>query len=295
MPLQSMTGFARADGGHAATRFHWELRSVNGRSLDVRLRLPAGQDALEQPVRTAIAKCFARGNISATLSMEQAADGATIRINSAALETVLAALKQLDATNRFDKPRPEGVLALKGVIEVGSTEPDQADVLALRSAVLASLEEALDALTRARREEGGRLAAVIAGSVARIEVIVERIAAVPGRRPEVIAARLCDLVERLMGSASGLDADRLHQEAVLQASRVDVEEELKRLSSHILAARELLADGVPVGRRFDFLSQEFNREANTICSKANDIEITRLGLELKAVVDQVREQVQNIE
>jgi uncharacterized protein (TIGR00255 family) len=293
MALRSMTGFARADGTAGEARFHWEIRSVNGRGLDVRLRLPAGEEALEAPAREMIAKAVARGNVSATLTLDTAAAGGDIRINERALATVLAAVERLADRPGFDRPRPEGVLALRGVLETGDVA--EASDAGQRAALLEALATGLRGLVEARAVEGERLRVVLAERVALIEQLVGRIADLPARRPEMVRARIAEQVARLIDSGATLDADRLHQEAMLVATRADVEEEIKRLGAHIAAAKALLADDTPVGRRLDFLAQEFNREANTICSKSIDIEMTRLGLELKAVIDQVREQVQNIE
>lgn len=293
MALRSMTGFARADGLTASLRFHWELRSVNGRSLDVRLRLPPGHEALEPAVREAVGRALSRGNVAATLTLETAAAGAEVRINERALATVIAAVEKLANHPGFDRARPDGILALRGVLEVG--EAASADGDALRSDLLAGLAPALAALVEARRMEGMRLERVLSELVGSIEDLVAKIEQLPSRQPEVVRARLAEQVQRLFGTGAPLDADRLHQEAMLIATRSDVEEELKRLGAHIAAARAHLADAAPVGRRLDFLAQELNREANTICSKSGDIEMTRLGLDLKALIDQLREQVQNIE
>jgi uncharacterized protein (TIGR00255 family) len=288
-----MTGFARADATAGDVRFHWELRSVNSRGLDVRLRLPPGQEALEAAVREIVAKTVARGNVSANLTIDGSAAVGEVRVNERALAKVLAAVEQLAVRPGFERPRPEGVLALRGVLELGETTETSSEVL--RGALLDALSRAMRTLVEARRVEGARLAIVLADSVDKIESLVDRIAALPVRRPEAIRARLNDQVQRLFGTGAPLDPDRLHQEAMLIATRADVEEELKRLGAHIAAARSLLVDDAPAGRRLDFLAQEFNREANTVCSKSIDIEMTRLGLELKAVIDQLREQVQNIE
>lgn len=294
MPLHSMTGFARADAAAGGVRFHWELRSVNSRGLDVRLRLPPGQEGLEAPAREMIGKSVARGNVSATLTSDSAATGGEVRINERALETVLAAIERLADRPGFDRPRPDGVLGLRGVLELG--DPAETCGETLRGALVEALADALRSLVEARRVEGERLAAVLTESVSKIEALVGRIATLPVRRPEVVRARLSEQVQRLIGTGAPLDPDRLHQEAMLIATRADVEEEIKRLGAHIAAARSLLTtEQQPVGRRLDFLAQEFNREANTVCSKSIDIEMTRLGLELKAVIDQFREQVQNIE
>ncbi len=293
MTLRSMTGFARCDGTAAGARFHWELRSVNGRGLDMRLRLPPGLETLEASVREAIGHRVNRGNVSATLTLETSVAGSDIRINERALATVLAAVDRLAKRDDFDRARPEGILALRGVLETGDAPGGDSE--ALHKELLAGLGVALDGLADARLKEGGKLATVVADQVARIETLVGQIAHLPARQPEAVRMRLAEQVQRLVGAAGSLDPDRLHQEAILLATRADVEEEIKRLGAHISAARSLLAETAPVGRRLDFLAQEFNREVNTICSKSADIEMTRHGLELKAVIDQLREQVQNIE
>ncbi|MDX2158753.1 MAG: YicC/YloC family endoribonuclease [Hyphomicrobiaceae bacterium] len=295
MTLQSMTGFARADGARGGVRFHWELRSVNGRGLDIRLRLPPGYDGLEAAVREAISKRLARGNVTATLVVDQAAEAGAIRINEQALAVVLAAVDRLVQSGTFERPRPEGVLGLRGVIEVGSGPADDSEGQAFAKETSTVLTVAIEGLVAARKLEGARLSVILNDAIDRIDNLVQAIAASPARRPEAVALRLGELVTRIVETGVQLDKDRLHQEAILVATRADVEEEIKRLGSHITAARELLASSAPAGRRLDFLSQELNREANTICSKSNDTEMTRLGLELKAVIDQVREQVQNIE
>lgn len=295
MTLSSMTGFSRAGGQIEGARFHWELRSVNGRGLDVRLRLPPGYEGLEPAGREVFAAKLVRGHVTAHLLLEGGPTSGEVRINERALATVLVAVERLSGRDIFDRPRPEGVLALRGVIELGEAAEGDAGREAATASLLGALGTAVGALVEARRIEGGRLGVVLSGALDRIEVLVGQIRAAPARRPEAVRARLGEQIERLLGQAGGFDTDRLYQEAVLIATRIDVEEELDRLGAHIQAARALLADKAAVGRRFDFLAQEFNREANTICSKSNDIEITRLGLELKAVIDQLREQVQNIE
>ncbi len=293
MALSSMTGFARSDGTTAGVRFHWELRSVNGRGLDVRLRLPPGLEKLEAAAREAIGSRIGRGNISATLTLETGATGGELRVNERALATVLAVIERLAKRDDFDRARPEGVLSLRGVLEIADTEA--VDGEAQHSELLAGLNVALDGLLDARRIEGGKLGTIVGEQVARIEGLVAQLTVLPARQPEAVRARLAEQVQRIVGADNGLDPERLHQEAVLLATRADIEEELQRLGAHVTAARGLLADTAPVGRRLDFLAQEFNREANTVCSKSADIEMTQLGLELKAVIDQLREQVQNIE
>ena len=295
MALKSMTGFARRDGARGGMRWHWEVRSVNGRGLDLRLRLPPGTESLEHRVREATQKRVVRGNVSVTLTVQRDAGAAEIRVNDDALDQVLAAIARVRAKGQFDNPRPEGVLALRGVMELVEPIESEAEADARLAAMLADYEAALVGLTDNRAREGARLAAVLSDQVTQIESLVACVAASPARSTDAIRRRLAEQVRRLTDAVPSLDPERLHQEAVLLATRADVEEELARLRAHIAAARELLAAKEPTGRKLDFLTQEFNREANTLCSKSNDVEITRLGLDLKAVIDQMREQVQNIE
>lgn len=295
MPLTSMTGFARSDGEFGGVRWHWEVRSVNGRGLDVRVRLAQGAEGLEALVRAAVARHVTRGSVSVNLAAQRQEAAPGIRINEPALEAVLAAIAKVQAGGTFDRPRPESVLALRGVMEVSEPKEDEAAAAARNEAMLATLDTALTELGRARASEGQRLEPVLLAQVAGIEKLVAAVAQSPSRAPDTIKARLREQVQRLVEANVTLDGDRLHQEAVMIATRIDVDEELKRLTSHVAAARELIAAREPVGRKLDFLTQEFNREANTLCSKANAIDITRAGLELKAIIDQMREQVQNIE
>ena len=295
MTLKSMTGFARRDGARGTVRWHWELRSVNGRGLDLRLRLAPGAEGLEHRLREATQKRVARGNVSVTLAVQRDTGASEIRLNEAALDQVLAALRLVRQKGDFEKPRAEAVLALRGVLEAGEPVETEIESEARLAAMLADYEAALEALVENRAREGARLAAVLADQISQIEALVARVAASPSRGPEAVRRRLEEQVRRLIEAAPSLDQDRLHQEAVLIATRIDIEEEVARLTAHVAAARELLVAKEPIGRKLDFLAQEFNREANTLCSKANDVEITRTGLELKVVIDQMREQVQNIE
>jgi len=295
MTIKSMTGFARSDGAIGPISWHWEVRSVNGRGLDVRLRLPPGYEALEARIREAVAKRIVRGNLSVNLNVKRSEGISQIRLNEAALRQVLAALDKLQAMTNAETPRADGLLGIRGVLEFVEAEEGEAEARARTEAMLASLEQALGALVTARASEGGRLETIIADQLVAIHKLVQTVQALPARAPDAIRQRLKEQVTRLLETGVSLDEARLYQEAALLATRVDVEEELKRLTAHIAGARELLASKEPAGRRLDFLAQEFNREANTLCSKANDPETTRAGLELKAVIDQMREQVQNIE
>lgn len=295
MTLQSMTGFARADGTLGACLWYWEAKSVNNRGLDVRLRFPAGYDALEPRVRDAVARRFTRGSVNISLNVTRTAAPARIQLNDAALAQVVAAADRLRHLAAADPPRADGLLALRGVLEVIEEQEDEAAIKARQDAMLSSLDSALDQLAEARRSEGSRLKTVLEASVAEVARLTQQVAASPSRTPAAIEARLREQIARLVETGQGLDPQRLHQEAILIATRVDVEEELKRLNAHVEAARELLSGGGAVGRKLDFLAQEFNREANTLTSKANDADISRAGLAMKVVIDQMREQVQNIE
>jgi uncharacterized protein (TIGR00255 family) len=295
MTTKSMTGFARADGSTGPIAWHWELRSVNGRGLDLRLRLPPGFEGLEPRIRETVGKRISRGSLAVNLNVKRG-DGATqIQLNEAVLGQVLDALERLRKTTGAAPPQAEALLGIKGVLEVVEKEESEEELQARAEAMLTGLGEALDGMVRARETEGGRLRTIILDQLAAIERLVSAIATAPGRTPEAIRRRLTEQLARLLETGTSLDETRLYQEAAMLATRADVEEELQRLGAHIAAARELLDSGEPAGRRLDFLAQEFNREANTLCSKASDPEMTRAGLELKAVIDQMREQVQNIE
>jgi uncharacterized protein (TIGR00255 family) len=295
MTLKSMTGFSRAGGSTGPVAWAWEVRSVNGRGLDLRLRLPPGLESLEPRIREAVSEHISRGSLAVNLNVKRG-DGATqIKLNEAALEQVLAAVDRLRRTTGAAPVQAEALLGIKGVLEVVEKEESEEEQQARAEAMLAGLGEALDGVVRARETEGGRLRTVILDQMAAIERLVSAIADAPARAPEAIRRRLSEQVARLLETGARFDENRLHQEAALLATRADVEEELQRLRAHIAAARELIDSGEPAGRRLDFLAQEFNREANTLCAKASDPEMTRAGLELKAIIDQMREQVQNIE
>lgn len=295
MALTSMTGFAAVPGKSGGLSWVWELKSVNGKSLDIRLRLPAGFEALEAPLRDLGRQMLRRGSVQATLQLAAGASASTLRVNEIALEAALELASSLRARLNAPAPTVEGILALPGIIVTGSDAlaPDEVD--ARNAALSTSFQEALRQLTAAREKEGTQLAAVFTGQLNRIRELTEAARLCPCRTPEAQRRRLEEALARILGSASGFDEQRLHQEAVLMAARADVQEEIDRLFAHVDSAFILLTSGEQVGRKLDFLSQEFNREANTLCSKSSDKELTAIGLELKAVIDQFREQVQNIE
>jgi uncharacterized protein (TIGR00255 family) len=295
MALSSMTGFARRHGVSGALSWAWELKSVNAKGLDLRLRLPQGWDAVEVPVRSLAAKVLSRGHVYAMLTAERKGIAPVVRVNEPVLEAVLATVHALAGRVAADPPRLDGILSLKGVIEVIEEEEREEDRLAAEAAVVAGFAEAVAELAAARRQEGVILGEVLMQRVEEIAALAAAADAAPGRRPDAIKARIGEQIAMLIGASDRLDADRLHQEAVLIATRADIREELDRLASHAAQARRLISEGGAVGRRLDFLAQELHREANTLCSKSNDVELTNIGLQLKAVVEQFREQVQNLE
>jgi uncharacterized protein (TIGR00255 family) len=295
MALSSMTGFARGHGVSGSYAWAWEIKSVNGKGLDVRLRLPSGWDAIEAPLRVRAAGTLTRGSLQAALNVDRSGAAVTVRINAAVLDAVLATARQLATRLDAAPPSLDGLLALKGVMEVGDAEEDEGERRAAEAAVVQGFAEAIGALAEMREHEGAVLGTVLTARLDEIAALAERAERAPGRRPEAIRARLADQVATLLSQSERFDPDRLHQEAILIATKADVREELDRLAAHVAQARGLIAKGGAIGRKLDFLAQELNREANTLCAKANDVELTNIGLELKAAVEQFREQVQNVE
>lgn len=295
MTLQSMTGFARSEGTSGRYRWAWELRSVNGKGLDVRLRLPTGLEALETGLREIAGGHFSRGNVQAGLTLAIAENRLEAVINRDALVAVLA-LKQELVGIVDDKPLSfDTLLSLRGLVDFREAEDDAQAQAARNADVLAGFAVAVEKLKDMREREGASLFAILSGQIDRIEQLVGLIESDPSRQPEQIAARLAQQIALIGEGMHGLDRDRLHAEAALIATKADLREEVDRLRAHVEASRELLANGGPVGRKLDFLAQEFNRESNTICSKSNASAVTAAGIELKVVIDQFREQVQNLE
>ncbi|MBZ0138980.1 MAG: YicC family protein [Pseudorhodoplanes sp.] len=295
MALSSMTGFARRHGASGGYAWSWELKSVNGKGLDVRLRVPPGWDAVEVPVRAKAAGTLSRGNIYANLAVTREGAAPVVRINEPVLAAVLAAMNSLAGRIDARPPRLDGVLGLRGVIDIVDEEESEEARRAAEAAIVASFEAAVGELNAMRRHEGEALGALLTARLAEIAELSQRAEAVPGRRPEAIKQKLGDQIALLLDQSNRFDPDRLHQEALLLAAKADVREELDRLAAHVAQARKLIADGGAVGRRLDFLAQELNRESNTLCAKSNDVELTNIGLALKTVVEQFREQVQNLE
>jgi uncharacterized protein (TIGR00255 family) len=290
-----MTGFARATGHDEGLSWAWEVKSVNGRSLDVRFRLPPGFDRLEVPARAAISKRFARGSLTASLQLSRFGSGAAWRINRELIGQLLSLHEDFAGRIASGAPRLDTLLTVRGVVEqIEEAESEEAAERRIAE-IMKCLEQALAALKRTRESEGARIAQLLADQlveIARLTVEAEELAVL---KPDAIRARLKEEVTALLSIEPQLSEERLAQEAALLAAKADVREEIDRLKAHIAAGRELVESGEAVGRRLDFLCQEFNREANTLCSKASDLSLTRLGLNLKAVIEQFREQVQNVE
>lgn len=295
--LVSMTGYARVEGrAEDGAAWVWDLRSVNGKSLDVRLRLPSGCEPLEKPLRDRLAQSLQRGSVSVSLSLARPVAAQGLAINKPWLETLIAAAAETCARHpgAVTPPRFDGLLQVKGVIDIAEAPPEDGVEAALHAQLLADFDRAAAALAAARAEEGARIGAVVADHIDTIARLVAAAEATDAARPEARKERLARQVAELLEAAT-LPEERIAQELALLVTRFDIREELDRLASHIAAARALIAEAVGIGRKFDFLCQEFNREANTLCSKSSDAALTAVGLELKTVIDRLREQIQNIE
>jgi uncharacterized protein (TIGR00255 family) len=295
MALSSMTGFARSHGVSGPFAWAWELKSVNAKGLELRLRLPPGWDAVETPVRAKAAELLSRGTVQGTLTITREGIVPVVRVNEAVLSAVIETMRDLAERIEASPPTLDGILGMKGVVEVTDQDEREEDRLAAEAAVVAGCASALEALAAMRRHEGVALGALLNARLDEIATLTARAEAAPGRRPEAIKARLAEQIATILGSSDRFDTDRLHQEALLMASKADIREELDRLVAHVAQARDLLKQVGAVGRRLDFLAQELHRESNTLCAKANDLELTNIGLGLKGVVEQFREQVQNLE
>ncbi|QDL90696.1 YicC family protein [Paroceanicella profunda] len=296
--VQSMTGFAEATGADERLSWRWEARGVNGRGLDIRLRLPEGCEALDPVLRAAFSRAFSRGNITVGLRIGRVQGAAASRIDPEALDAAVALLAEaeqaaISAGLALQPTTPDRLLALPGVLASGESE----DVLTpgRRAALLQDIDTLTAAFTAARADEGRALSAILTAQIDEIETRIAEARETAEARAARSGAALREKVAALLEAGAPADEGRLAQELALLAVRADVTEELDRLTAHVAAARELLAASGPVGRKFDFLAQEFNREANTLCSKSGAPDLTRVGLELKVLIDQMREQVQNVE
>jgi uncharacterized protein (TIGR00255 family) len=297
MPVKSMTGFGRMAGQEGDAAWSWEIRTVNNKGLDIRMRLAPGLEELEPRLRDAVAKRIKRGSCSISLALKAPEKAGDFRLNEAVLlKLVELAERARRITGHQEQVSLHDLLAMKGVIEISDLPAADEGQAAFAEALLASFQTALGEVVAARRTEGEKLKVILSDKLNEIEALTREAEGAPERRPEAIRERLRLQIQRLLAEGGGsFDEARLHQEAMLLATKADIEEEIQRLHAHISAARELLAGDEPSGRRLEFLAQEFQREANTLCSKANATAITQVGLKLKAAIDQVREQVQNVE
>jgi uncharacterized protein (TIGR00255 family) len=292
MALNSMTGFARVTGASEQASWAWELKSVNGRGLDIRARTPAGFESLGEDARQLIGRRLTRGTVNVLLTLSQDQAAGSPRINVEALRQLMAQLGEIARPAGIEPARLDGLLALRGIVETGAEE---LAVDALKPLLLRDLATATEALVHARATEGAQITDVLAGQIDTIAGLVQTIETHPSRSADAIRGRIAAQVAALLAGTQALDPARLHQEAALIAVRADVQEELDRLKAHIASARDMLAGPGPVGRKLDFLAQEFGREASTTCAKATDVALSAIGVELRTVVDQFREQVQNVE
>ncbi|WP_439492572.1 YicC/YloC family endoribonuclease [Bosea sp. (in: a-proteobacteria)] len=293
MAIESMTGFARAAGTVGIHAFAWEIRSLNGRGLDIRVRVPPGLEVLAEVARKRLTGAFSRGTLHVNLQVTSDAGPPRPRINEAALAALLQAVERLPASAIVTPPSYDGLLAIRGVVELADEGEDTLTVV--EKPVLAGLEEVVSGLKEARASEGRALEAVLRGHLDTIARLTKDAEAHPARGVDAIRERIAAQVALLLEASQALDPQRLHQEAALLAVKADIREEIDRLDAHVAALRLLLDQGGPIGRKLDFLSQEFGREASTLCAKAGDAGLSRIGLELRTVVDQMREQVQNVE
>ncbi|WOJ89103.1 YicC/YloC family endoribonuclease [Methylocapsa polymorpha] len=294
MMIASMTGFAGAAGNAGSYRWAWELKSVNAKGLDVRLRLAQGFDAIEPDARLRITRKLARGTIYASLTAQRELATPEVRVNRELLGKLIAAVADIELQGAVAPATLDGLLAVRGVVEIADAAEAEAEIFQARAAALGGLDAALEALVAMRLREGGALASVLTARLERIAKLTQAAEVCPARKPEAVRARLEQSLAALAGHAN-FDQNRLHQEALMLAAKADIREELDRLVAHAAAARDLLAAGGAVGRRLDFLAQELAREANTLCAKSNDASLTALGLELRVEIEQFREQIQNIE
>lgn len=290
-----MTGFARAEGGNDTANWVWEVRSVNSRGLDVRCRVPGGSDRLEGPARKAAAARFKRGSVAMSLTIQRAAGEGGLRVNRALLEELQRIKAELGDGVDQAPPSLEALLGVRGLIEQASEETSAEEEEARDRAILDTLDEALAGLAVVRAEEGGHLRKVIGQHLKEIAKLASAAGDNAALQPAALKARLEEQVRALLDAERSLPEERLVQEAAMLAAKADIAEELDRLHAHIAAASDLIEAGEPVGRRLDFLCQELNREANTVCSKSPDLDLTRIGLDLKAAIERLREQIQNIE
>ncbi|KLN60334.1 hypothetical protein WH96_13585 [Kiloniella spongiae] len=290
-----MTGFARAEGEYAGTTWSWELKSVNGKNLDARCRFPNGFEALDAKVRSALAKNFKRGNFHINLVIDNKHKSVQLQVNEDILQQVIPLATRIGNDLDAVAPSIDGILNLRGVLELVEVEESQDEADTRLGLIEASLKGAIEAMQSMRRDEGTRLAAIAKDQLDDIDNLQKEAAKIAATQPAAIKERFHKQLAELLSDTNTVSEERLAQEIAVLVTKADIREELDRLAAHVAAARELLESGGPCGRRLDFLCQEFNREANTLCSKSSDVALTKIGIELKATIEQLREQIQNVE
>ncbi|MFC4351647.1 YicC/YloC family endoribonuclease [Fodinicurvata halophila] len=294
--IASMTGFARQQGESDHFSWVWEVKSVNGRGLELRHRLPQGFEGLEPELRRRVKEQLHRGNVNVSLTLRRLAPQSSVTVDEALLQRLAGLCDRLCQDYDVAPPRADGLLGLRGVLEIQEEAEDEEFRQEIEGLLLKDFEFALSALEQSRQDEGRRMGELLHTHLERISQGIEKAESLEAVRPEAMRERLSRLVQELLNASAGqLPEDRLAQEAALLVSKADVREELDRMKAHLSSAQDLLAEGGPVGRRLDFLCQEFNREANTLCSKSPDADLTAIGLDLKTAIDQLRELVQNME
>ncbi|NKB51303.1 MAG: YicC family protein [Rhizobiaceae bacterium] len=295
MMLRSMTGFGRSEGQLDGVGWNWELRAVNGKNLDIRLRLPSGYERMEQVAKKQIAEEISRGNLQVSLSLGRRGGATATVLNEDMLERVIAAIEKIESISQRAPSSAADILAIRGVLDTNDAELGEDQQKKLEAMMLESLRQATAALNQNREQEGAALSTILLGLVRQVKDLTDAAENDPSRSSEAIAERLQEQLNRIDGLNGELDGERLHQEVALLATKADIREELDRLAAHTTAAADLIRNGSPIGRKLEFLAQEFNRECNTLCSKSNAVSLTNIGLELKVVIDQFREQCLNVE
>lgn len=295
MTLSSMTGFGRAEGHYENYSWVWVIRSVNGKGLDVRMRIPPGLDALDQYIKNAIKKAMTRGSINVSLQLSKEECDTKVNVNEVALNKLITVAKSTSINHGLPMPSLDSLLSIRDVVEITNSEADEKEIIARDKALKKSFNDAVASLKASREEEGAATRKMLGDVVDEIENLLNQAEEIAIKQPALLKEKFEEKLGALFDNMQGVDQDRLAQEIVLLATKADTKEETDRLRAHIASARVMLDISGPVGRKMDFLSQEFNREANTLCSKSSDIALTNIGLSLKTAIDQIREQVQNVE
>jgi uncharacterized protein (TIGR00255 family) len=295
MTLSSMTGFGRAEGHYKHHSWVWEIRSVNGKGLDVRMRIPPGLDAFDQFIKTTIKKEITRGSINVLLQLSKEETDTDVKVNEAALDKLIGVAKKASVDHDLPMPSLDSLLSIRDVVEIILTEDNENQISERNDILKKSFIEALSELKSSRQEEGLATRKMLSDVIDQVEDLLNQAEEIVNNQPSLLKEKYEEKVNALFDNKQGIDKDRLAQEIVLLATKADTKEETDRLRAHIASARTMLDAKGTIGRKMDFLTQEFNREANTLCSKSSDIALTNIGLSLKTAIDQIREQVQNVE